>query len=276
MRLYQRTRKRERERAREMKQWYQRRVREWSNFISMPSSALLFDFGTKGARLIFFLSLITLTRFLFFLRGPPQEPRYTISHVPFYRFVVDLILTFLFIGVHSSLFANCTRQYFSQTRFAFFHRSGYLILSTLTLELLISFWHPCGLVWFLPRLSSLFNFLSCIAVVMLIMSLVSYSPYELFGTEIRPTLTPELEDLYSHMRHPLILGICVLFFANPIFTYDKCALAVIFCLFIFLSSELDEKDLSFIETKHNTNLRRYLSMIENNWRIVVNRRPIKI
>eukprot|EP01126_Amoeba_proteus_P020586 TRINITY_DN2092_c0_g1_i5.p1 TRINITY_DN2092_c0_g1~~TRINITY_DN2092_c0_g1_i5.p1 ORF type:complete len:156 (-),score=9.96 TRINITY_DN2092_c0_g1_i5:338-805(-) len=149
----------------------------------MPSSALLFDFGTKGARLIFFLSLITLTRFLFFLRGPPQEPRYTISHVPFYRFVVDLILTFLFIGVHSSLFANCTRQYFSQTRFAFFHRSGYLILSTLTLELLISFWHPCGLVWFLPRLSSLFNFLSCIAVVMLIMSLVSYSPYELFGTE---------------------------------------------------------------------------------------------
>jgi len=87
---------------------------------------------------------------------------------------------------------------------------------------------------------------------MLIVGTLVISPLDLFGHKTKNNeLSDNKKNLYSHMRHPFLLGLSLLFFTTPTMTRDRLMLAVILALYIYASSDIQQEDLVYVDKELN-------------------------
>jgi len=134
-------------------------------------------------------------------------------------------------------------------------RSTYVLLSDLALALLFWQWQPLpDVVWHVedPAGAMALRGLSALGWLMALASTFAISHFDLFGLrQVYLYLRDEryrqvdfrLVGLYKLVRHPLMLGFIIAFWATPHMTVGHLFFAVATTLYIFIALQLEERDL---------------------------------
>ncbi len=168
---------------------------------------------------------------------------------------VDLALVAIFGIQHSLMARPGFKRAWSRLVPPHLERSTYVLLSSAALALLFWLWRPLqGEVWLLrhplPRLAAQAAFGAGAAVVLASTFMISHG--DLFGLRqvwARFRGGPYLEApfrltaFYARVRHPLMLGFLVMFWAAPRMTLGHLVFSVAMTGYILVGTALEERDL---------------------------------
>lgn len=173
---------------------------------------------------------------------------------PAVALAVDLALVALFGLQHSVMARPAFKQRSSWLIPATIERSTYVLLAGLTLALLCWLWRPLpSTVWELEGLARLaVQGLFALGWLVLLIAAIAIGPLDLLGIERalahargrgeRPAVfrTP---GPYAFVRHPLMTGFLLVFWAAPTMTAGRLLFAVAMTAYILLAIRLEERDL---------------------------------
>lgn len=169
-----------------------------------------------------------------------------------------LINTALFIlfGLQHSIMA---RDWFKKrlTRFIpeALERSVYVIISNFVIALLIGLWEPvAGDVWhFTTAIGASVMWCLCFAgMLLVVIAVISISGTELIGIRqaiagfkgTRPATLPFVTpSVYKIVRHPMQLGVIIIFWATPHLSMSQLLFALGSTFYIFVGIYFEEKSL---------------------------------
>ncbi|MCY1056266.1 methanethiol S-methyltransferase [Nannocystis sp. SCPEA4] len=179
--------------------------------------------------------------------GPP---------VPWPRaLLVDAALLVGFALQHSVM----ARPWFKRIWTVFIHesaeRSTYVLLASLQLALLMWAWKPLPMpIWDLGHgwLAALVHGLAAIGWGLVLVSTFAIDHFHLFGLRQavdhwlgRPAHEPDfrVRGPYRLVRHPIMLGFLIAFWAAPTMSVGHLGFALAMTLYVFVALELEERDL---------------------------------
>lgn len=152
-------------------------------------------------------------------------------------------------------------------------RSTYVLLSSLILILLFWLWQPSTTeIWSLQGslfgavLSGLFLF----GWVLLLYATFLVNHFDLFGLRqvyfylIGKDYTPvpfKLTGLYKYVRHPIMLGWLIVFWATPVMTTGHLLFALLNTLYIFIGIHYEERNLAEAFGEKYTQFKAQTSML---------------
>jgi len=135
-------------------------------------------------------------------------------------------------------------------------RSTYILLTSLALLLIFWKWQPINtVVWEVENstIAMILMGVSALGWGIVLLSTFMISHFELFGlTQIvdnfkkRTSQTPKFQTnfLYKIVRHPIMLGFIIAFWATPLMTFGHLLFAVVTTVYILIAVKyLEEKDL---------------------------------
>jgi methanethiol S-methyltransferase len=168
---------------------------------------------------------------------------------------IDLLLLGLFAVQHSVMARPGFKRVWTRIVPHPVERSTYVLLSSLLLALLCWYWRPIpGVVWnvSLPWFSALLMGLFAVGWTIVLFSSFLISHFELFG--LRQTYlrmrgldyTPlkfTQRALYKVVRHPLMLGFVIAFWATPHMSVGHLLFAIATSVYILVGIFLEERDL---------------------------------
>lgn len=174
---------------------------------------------------------------------------------PLSAIVIDLLLLGLFALQHSGM----ARRGFKRWLTAFVpqaaERSTYVLLSSLALVVLFWLWRPLpGVVWSFESAvgQTVMYTLSALGWLIVFTGTFVINHFDLFGLRqvwlhLRRRQTPEVEFkvvlYYRIVRHPLMLGFVIAFWATPHMTVGHLLFACATTAYILLALQLEERDL---------------------------------
>ena len=179
---------------------------------------------------------------------------------------INVILLSVFALQHSIMARPAFKKWFTAIISPAIERSTYILLSSLALLLLYWQWRPITtIVWeteneiIVYMLTGIF-FLGWLIVLL---STFMINHFELFGLaqiidNLKDKVTPnpkfQTNYLYKLVRHPLMLGFVIAFWATPVMTIGHLLFSVVTTLYIFIAVKyLEEKDLrKFIGEEYET------------------------
>jgi protein-S-isoprenylcysteine O-methyltransferase Ste14 len=179
--------------------------------------------------------------------GPGSSPQLAV--------LVDVPLLLLFAVPHSVMARPAFKRWWTRFVPPPVERSTYVLVSSLTLGLLFWQWRPIpGLVWDVtgpvgPWLLVAVFWLGW-AVVLLSTFLIDH--FDLFGLRqvylhatgreyTPPAFTTA--GLYRYVRHPIMLGFLLAFWATPAMTLGHLLFAAAMTAYILIALRLEERDL---------------------------------
>lgn len=183
---------------------------------------------------------------------------------PVEALTVDVALLGLFAVQHSVM----ARPGFKR-RFAPPHpveRSTYVFASSLALILLFWLWRPLpGVVWEVqqPAASAALWALFGVGWLVVLAATFQIDHFDLFGLRQvvlyargRPPTSPPLRTppLYRVVRHPIMLGFVIAFWATPVMTHGHLLFAAATTAYILVGIFLEERDL---KAAHGTSYEEY-------------------
>ncbi len=134
-------------------------------------------------------------------------------------------------------------------------RSTFVLATILILATLFRLWRPIGgPVWTVeaPALRGLLHVVSAAGWLTVLVSTFLIDHFDLFGLRqvvlwFRkvPYTAPRFQErsLYRHVRHPLLLGFAVAFWATPDMTWSHLFFAGMCTLYMLVGIEFEERDL---------------------------------
>jgi protein-S-isoprenylcysteine O-methyltransferase Ste14 len=134
-------------------------------------------------------------------------------------------------------------------------RSTYVLLAALQLALTMGAWHPLpATLWQLGdgRLAGLVHLVAALGWGLVLVSTFAIDHFHLFGLRQavchwlgRPAREPEfrVRGPYRLVRHPLMLGFLLAFWAAPTMSVGHLVFALAMTLYILVALELEERDL---------------------------------
>ncbi|PCC70158.1 Protein-S-isoprenylcysteine O-methyltransferase Ste14 [Nannocystis exedens] len=134
-------------------------------------------------------------------------------------------------------------------------RSTYVLLASLQLALTMWVWHPLPTpIWQLGDglLAAIVHGLAAIGWGLVLVSTFAVDHFHLFGLRQavghwlgRPAREPEfrVRGPYRLVRHPLMLGFLLAFWAAPTMSVGHLAFALAMTLYVLVALELEERDL---------------------------------
>lgn len=176
--------------------------------------------------------------------------------------IINLVLLSFFAIQHSIMARPAFKAWWIKIIGKPAERSTYILLSSLALLLLFWKWQPINtVVWEIDNSLFVWIIIGVAALGWLIVLLSTFmiSHFELFGlTQIfdnfknRTTQSPKFQTnfLYKIVRHPLMLGFIIAFWATPLMTVGHLLFAVITTAYILIAIKfLEEKDLRKVHGK---------------------------
>lgn len=176
--------------------------------------------------------------------------------IGFSAVLINLTLLSLFAIQHSIMARPAFKAWWTKIIGKPAERSTYILFSSLILLLLFWKWQPINtVVWQVENKSIAMLLIGICALgwIIVLLSTFMISHFELFGlTQIvnnfknRTTPSPTFQTnfLYKIVRHPLMLGFIIAFWATPVMTTGHLLFAVVTTLYILIAVKfLEEKDL---------------------------------
>lgn len=186
---------------------------------------------------------------------------------------VDLILLGMFAVQHSVMARPGFKTWWTRIVPSPIERSVYVLASSLLLALLFWQWRPItGDIWRIEQ--SIFAMtiwaIFWIGWLMVLVSTFLIDHFDLFGlrqvyryAKGLPDTSPHFRTpaLYRIVRHPIMLGFMIAFWATPIMTWGHLLFAGVTTAYIFAGVLLEERDLRRFHGETYDDYRQRVAMI---------------
>lgn len=168
--------------------------------------------------------------------------------------LVNMLLMGLFAVQHSVMARPEFKAWWTKIVPEPVERSTYVLLSSLALLLLYWQWQPIpGLVWDLGGAGAIILWAVCaLGWAVVLLSTLMIGHFELFGLQqvysylqnLRPTEpTLIMPGLYGLVRHPIMTGFIIAFWATPQMSWGHLLFATVTTVYIVLALQFEERDL---------------------------------
>ena len=188
--------------------------------------------------------------------------------------LIDAILLGIFAVQHSVMARPGFKRWWTKMVPHSIERSTYVLLSSLALVLLFWQWRPLpSVVWDVKNsLGSLIIWgLFWLGWLIVLTSTFLINHFDLFGlrqvylnlrNQQYTHLTFKAVGLYKLVRHPIMLGFIIAFWATPHMTVGHLVFAVATTAYIFIALQLEERDLV---TYHGDDYNEYKKQVSMLW-----------
>lgn len=184
----------------------------------------------------------------------------------FSSLLINVILLSVFALQHSIMARPVFKKWFTTIISPAMERSTYILLSSLALLLIYWQWQPINaIVWKTENeiVSNVIIGIFYLGWFVVLLSTFMINHFELFGLaqifdnlKNKQTANPKFQTnyLYKIVRHPIMLGFVIAFWATPVMTVGHLLFAIVTTLYILIAVKyLEEKDLrKFIGEKYET------------------------
>ncbi|MFH4968594.1 methanethiol S-methyltransferase [Gaetbulibacter sp. M240] len=170
--------------------------------------------------------------------------------------VINVVLLSVFALQHSIMARPKFKKWFTSIFSHAMERSTYVLLSSLALILIYWKWQPItAIIWEIENtmLSSIIIGIFFLGWLIVLLSTFMINHFELFGLsqifnnlKNKQIANPKFQTnyLYKIVRHPIMLGFLIAFWATPIMTAGHLLFALVTTMYIFIAVKfLEEKDL---------------------------------
>lgn len=197
--------------------------------------------------------------------GPPVPVAEALS--------MDLLLLALFAIQHSVMARPAFKRWWTKFVPRPIERSTYVLASSLLLALLFWQWHPLPeAVWDIrqPVPTAALWILCGAGWVMVLLSTFLIDHFDLFGLRQvllfatgRQYAPPRFRvaALYRVVRHPIMLGFIVAFWATPLMSWGHLLFAVMTTVYVVIAVQLEERDLRTAYGLEYEEYRKRVSML---------------
>lgn len=169
--------------------------------------------------------------------------------------LINFLMVSIFAIQHTIMARPAFKQWWTQFIPKALERSTFVFIADIIMWVMIWQWQQIeGVIWHVQNTmaANILIGISMLGWITVVLSSFMINHFELFGLEqvwhyLRGTepkqITFKLRGFYKYVRHPLMFGFLVFFWATPYMTASHLCFAVMFTIYVLIGTRYEERDL---------------------------------